>query len=80
LLTPQALGLRLDPYGDNGTRDKAMLGLIIALMRNTRAGTAIEYGLIAALVVIGMITALTNLADVTIGMWSNITNNVQHAN
>ncbi|WP_293880424.1 Flp family type IVb pilin [Sphingomonas sp.] len=47
-----------------------------ALRRNTKGGTAIEYGLIAALVVIGMITALTAFANVSISMWNNISTKV----
>ncbi len=49
----------------------------IALDR--RAGTAIEYGLIAALVVITMMAALIGLADTTSGLWNNISANVAAA-
>lgn len=38
--------------------------------------TAIEYGLIAALVVIAAIGGFTALADATIGMWTDVADNV----
>jgi len=41
------------------------------LAKNRRGGTAIEYGLIAALVVITMIAAFMQVADSTIGLWQN---------
>lgn len=47
--------------------------------RSTRGGTAIEYGLIIALVVIGMIVGLTALANSTIGMWSKVDTKVAAA-
>ena len=42
------------------------------LARNRRGGTAIEYGLIAALVVITMIATFTQVANTTVGMWGNV--------
>ncbi|MDB5714549.1 MAG: Flp family type IVb pilin [Sphingomonadales bacterium] len=53
-----------------------MLELIRALALDKRGATAIEYGLIAALVVIAMVGALNGLATVTIGMWNNVAANV----
>ena len=50
--------------------------LIVRLASNRRGGTAIEYGLIAGLVVITMIVAFINLANTTTGMWNNISANV----
>ena len=46
-------------------------------LKRSRAGaTAIEYGLICALIVIAMLIALSGLADTTIGMWDNVASNV----
>lgn len=46
-------------------------------LKRSRAGaTAIEYGLICALIVIAMLIALSGLADTTIGMWGNVADNV----
>lgn len=45
-----------------------------------RGGTAIEYGLIAALVVIAMIASLGALANQTVGMWGNVHTKVAAAN
>ncbi len=42
------------------------------LLRDNRGTTAIEYGLIAALVVLGAFAGLRNFADVTVNMWTNV--------
>lgn len=53
-----------------------MLGLIRALALNKKGATAIEYGLIAALIVVAMVGALGGLADTTINLWNNVAANV----
>jgi pilus assembly protein Flp/PilA len=45
-----------------------------------RGGTAIEYGLIASLIVIAMIASLSGLANQTVGMWGNVHTKVAAAN
>jgi pilus assembly protein Flp/PilA len=42
--------------------------------------TAIEYGLIAALIVIAMLGALNGVASETNSMWDNVTTRVQAVN
>jgi pilus assembly protein Flp/PilA len=42
------------------------------LRRCRRGATAIEYGLILALVVLAMMAALRGLAGTTVNMWSNV--------
>lgn len=42
------------------------------LLGDRKGGTAIEYGLIAALIVITMIGAFIEVANTTTGMWSNV--------
>lgn len=55
--------------------DSIMLSSFIKnLIDDTSGATAIEYGLIAALVVIAMIAALQGVADTTIDMWTNVEN------
>lgn len=49
------------------------------LLRCRRAATAVEYGLILALIVLAMMAALLGLADTTTGMWSNVSDAVQRA-
>lgn len=49
------------------------------LARERRGATAIEYGLILALVVLAMMSALIGVADVTTNMWGNISTKVQNA-
>lgn len=41
-----------------------------------RAATAVEYGLIVALVVIAIIAAITSVATVTTEMWNNVNTRV----
>ena len=50
--------------------------LLQKLLRDTRGATAIEYGLIASLIVIAMITAMQEFADSTITMWGNVSDAV----
>lgn len=40
--------------------------------RDRRGATAVEYGLIAALIVIAMVTALKDFANTSISMWNNV--------
>ncbi len=51
-----------------------MLGKLKALARDRRGATAVEYGLIASLIVIVMLAALIQLAGTTVGMWNNVAN------
>jgi pilus assembly protein Flp/PilA len=57
-----------------------MLRLMRALARDRKGATAVEYGLIVALVVLAMLAALTNFANVSVGMWNNVSNKVQNPN
>ncbi len=54
-----------------------MLRLIGRLSQDERGGTAVEYALIASLIVISMIAALNNVASTTINMWNNVSNEVR---
>ena len=47
------------------------------LRADARGATAIEYGLIASLIVIAMVGALSALGGGTLGMWTNIQTIVQ---
>lgn len=49
------------------------------LFRCRRGATAVEYGLILALIVLAMMSALIALADTTTGMWTNVSTAVQGA-
>jgi pilus assembly protein Flp/PilA len=49
------------------------------LLRDTRGATAIEYGLIAALIVVAMMAALQGLANETITMWGNVESSMEEA-
>jgi pilus assembly protein Flp/PilA len=53
--------------------------LLKAILEDRSGATAIEYGLIAALIVIAMITALNNFANSTIGMWNTVSTKMSDA-
>ena len=50
------------------------------LVRDPRGATAVEYGLIVALIVIAMIASLQALAGTTINLWNNVSTKVSNAN
>jgi pilus assembly protein Flp/PilA len=56
-----------------------MIGFIKSLAASRRGGTAIEYGLILAMIVIAMIAALSGLAHTTSSMWNDVSQKVQNA-
>lgn len=56
-----------------------MIDALRALLRNRKGATAVEYGFIAALVVIAMIAALQGVADTTTGMWNDVAGQVTEA-
>lgn len=66
-----AVGLR---FG----RGQSMMKRLMRLARDRRGGTAIEYGLIAALIIITMMVALKNFAGVSVNMWQNVSNKMQN--
>ncbi|MES2496828.1 MAG: Flp family type IVb pilin [Pseudomonadota bacterium] len=47
------------------------------LLRDNRGATAIEYGLIAALIAVAAITAMTALGDQLSTTFSNVSNNMK---
>ena len=49
------------------------------LRHDTRGATAIEYGLIVALIVIAMMATFANVADITQAIWSNMATKVTTA-
>jgi pilus assembly protein Flp/PilA len=49
------------------------------LLRETRAATAVEYGLIVALIFLAILVGVVSLANVTIGMWNNVQTEVHDA-
>jgi pilus assembly protein Flp/PilA len=53
-----------------------MLETIRNIARCEQGATAVEYGLIASLIVIAMITAIGNVAMSTSEMWNTISNEV----
>ena len=54
--------------------------LLKAILEDSSGGTAIEYGLIAALIVIAMISALNTFANETISMWDRVTTSMETVN
>ena len=60
-------------------RFHALRRLAFRLIDSRRGATAVEYGLIVALIVLAMLGALNNVAGVTIGMWGNVSTKVVNA-
>ena len=56
-----------------------MLDLIRGIVKCQSGATAIEYGLIASLIVIAMMGALGTFAGSSTGMWNSISNKVVSA-
>lgn len=56
-----------------------MIAIVRRLLRDRKAATAVEYGLILALIVLTMLGSLAGVADATIGMWNNISTKVTNA-
>jgi pilus assembly protein Flp/PilA len=53
--------------------------LLKAILEDRSGATAVEYGLILALIVIAMISALNTFANSTISMWNNVSNQMENA-
>lgn len=49
------------------------------LLDDTSGATAVEYGVIIALIIIAMVTALQSLANSTIAMWNGVETKVEEA-
>ena len=50
------------------------------LIRDQKAATAVEYGLIVALIVLAMMAGLSQFAGTTIRMWNDVAANVSGGN
>ena len=50
-----------------------------AIFKDERGATAIEYGLILALIFLAMMAGVTNFANATINMWEYVGNQVDAA-
>lgn len=55
------------------------ISTIRKLMKDRKGGTAIEYGLILALIVIAMVASFVELANTTTGMWGNVHTKIEAA-
>jgi pilus assembly protein Flp/PilA len=58
---------------------RALVKTVHSLIRNSKAATAIEYGLICALIVLAMMAALVTLGSVTSDLWNQVSTKVQNA-
>lgn len=55
-------------------------GLVKAILADTRGATAIEYGLIVALIVIAIIGSLKSVANENTGLWATVKDKVEQSN
>ena len=58
---------------------KTGLRKFVRLIRETRAATAVEYGLIVALIFLAILVGVYALASTTINMWNNVNTEVRDA-
>lgn len=58
---------------------RALARQLLRLAHDDRGATAVEYGLILALVVLAVIGSIQALANTTIGMWNDVSTKVQNA-
>jgi pilus assembly protein Flp/PilA len=58
---------------------RALVKTIYRLIRDSKAATAVEYGLICALIVLAIMAALVALGSVTSDMWEKVSDKVQTA-
>ena len=56
-----------------------MIQRIVTLIGCTRGATAIEYGLIATLIALAALSAMTLMSDKVIGIWNNTANEVSES-
>ncbi len=52
---------------------------VLRLLSDRRGTTAVEYGLIAVLIVVAMIASFQALASTTVGMWGNVNSKIGNA-
>lgn len=53
-----------------------MIDFLKKLFLSDKGATAVEYGLILALIALTAIVAISGVADQTVGMWNNVANQV----
>lgn len=56
-----------------------MLKLFQRLAADRKGGTAIEYGLIASLIVVALIASIIQLSSTTTGIWGNVNTKIENA-
>jgi pilus assembly protein Flp/PilA len=56
-----------------------MGGILRRLLRNEAGATAVEYGLIVALMVLAMLVGMQAFADETNAMWTEVSSDVAEA-
>jgi pilus assembly protein Flp/PilA len=56
-----------------------LMNAITQLLRDNRGATAVEYGLIAALIVVTIMLTVQGVANETNAMWSNVGTTMQQA-
>jgi pilus assembly protein Flp/PilA len=55
---------------------RRIAGRLTPVLRDSRGATAVEYGLIVAMIVIVMVVALKQVANANTDMWRNVSDKV----
>jgi len=56
--------------------ERTMANLWMKLRQDARGATAVEYGLIVSLIVVGIASGISSLGGVTASMWGDMANKV----
>ncbi|MFZ5746722.1 MAG: Flp family type IVb pilin [Pseudomonadota bacterium] len=59
---------------------RAMIHFAARFLRARKGATAVEYGLILAMIVLAMLAGVSQLSSTTGGLWGDINNKVQATN
>ena len=51
---------------------RKLVQLFNSVLRDQRGATAIEYGLLAAMIALALVTALTSISGSVVGVWTDI--------
>lgn len=57
----------------------ALANQVIRILRDEEGATAVEYGLIVSLIIIGLVAVMGEVATETINLWTKVENDVTTA-
>lgn len=58
---------------------RRLVRALARLVADDRGATAVEYGMIAAVIILTMVVAFKDVANSTVSMWGNVNTKVENA-